>query len=64
MFSHVWERCDDLLFRRKVCALLELEVSNGSAKRKIAIDSTKVYEAACCAYSRFLSFILRLMIEG
>ena len=62
--GHLRKCSDNLLFRRQVCALLELEIANSSAERKIAVDSAKVDEAASRTYTRLLAFILRLVIEG
>lgn len=59
----VGERRHDLLLRRKVCALFELEISDGSAERQVAVDSAKVDESAGCTYTCLLALILRLMIE-
>jgi hypothetical protein len=62
--SHIGERSDDLLLRREVCALLELEVTNSSAERKVAVHTTKVDEATCSANASLLTLILGLVVEG
>jgi hypothetical protein len=36
---------NDLLFWRKFCRLLELEIANGSREREVSIDTTKVDES-------------------
>lgn len=61
--SHIWERCDNLLLRREICALLEFEVAQGSAERKVAVDSAEIDKAACCANTRLLAFILGFVVE-
>lgn len=60
---HVGESSDDLLLGRKVGALLELEVANGSAQCEIAVDPPKVDEATCSTNACLLALILRLVIE-
>ena len=57
------ESSHNLLLRRKIGALLELEVTNGATERKVAIDSAEVDEAASCAYSCLLALILWLVVE-
>lgn len=64
VYGHLGKCSDNLLLRRQVCALLEFEIANSSAERKVAVDSAKVDEAACRTYTRLLAFVLRLVIEG
>jgi len=60
---HFRECSDNLLLRREVGALLELEVTDSSAQRKVAIDSAKVDETASCVYPCLLTLILWLVVE-
>lgn len=53
----VWKSCDYLLLGREIRTLLEFEVANGSGKCKVAIDSTKVDEAASGADTSLLACI-------
>jgi hypothetical protein len=62
--GHVGESSDYLLLRREVCALLELKVSDSSAKGKVAVNSAKVDEATGCADAGLLALVLRLVVEG
>ena len=54
---------DNLLFWRKLCALFELKVTNGTRQSKVAIDSAKIYEASSCAYPRLLSYYSLAMVK-
>jgi len=54
---HIGIGCDNLLFRRELGALLELEITNGPGQGQITIDSTKVDEATGGADTSFLAFI-------
>lgn len=56
MYLNVRECSDDLALRRQLCALLEFEVTNGTRQRKVAIDSTKIYEASGGLDSCFLGY--------
>ncbi len=47
---------NNLLFRRKFGAFLELEVPNGTRQGEIAIDTAEVNEATCGANSSFLAY--------
>lgn len=49
---NVRESSDDLLLRWKVGTLLELKVTDGAGKRKVAVDTAKVDETASGAYPR------------
>ena len=53
----------NLLLRRKIRALLEFEVANGSTERKVAIDSAEINKATGCTYTCFLALILWFVIE-
>ena len=53
--SHVREGGDDLLLGRKVGALLEFKVANGTRKSQVAVDTAKVDEAACGTDSGLLA---------
>ena len=64
MRGHVWKGGDNLLLRRQICALFELEIANGPTEGQIAIDSAKVDKATGCAYARLFAFVLRLVVEG
>jgi hypothetical protein len=46
---------DDLLLRRQLGALLELEISDGPRQGKIAVHATKVDEAARSRDSRLFT---------
>jgi hypothetical protein len=43
----VGERSHYLLLRRKIGALLELEVANGTRQGEVAVDAAKIDEATC-----------------
>jgi hypothetical protein len=75
----VRERSHYLLLRRKIGALLEFEVANGTRQGEVAVDAAKIDEAACsldtgllgCEMSvesvgvgGELAFVLRLVVEG
>ena len=62
--SHIGERSDDLLLRREVCTLLELKVTDSSAEREVAVDTTKVDEATCSANASLFALILGFVVEG
>jgi len=62
--GNVRESGDDLLLWRKICAFLELEVTNGSAQGQVAIHATKVDETTCSANAGLLALVLRLVVEG
>jgi len=49
------ESSDDLLLGGKVGALFELEVAYRSGEREVAVHTSEVDEAACGAYSCFLT---------
>ena len=55
MRDDVGKGCHNLLFWGKICAFLELEVSEGTRKREIAVDTAKVDKAAGSTYPRFLT---------
>ena len=63
VYRHIWECRDNLLFRRKVRALFEFEIANGSAQREVAIDTAEVDKSTCCADTCLFAFILWLVIE-
>jgi hypothetical protein len=44
---NIGERSDDLLLRREIGALLELEVTYRTGQGQVAIDATKVDKASC-----------------
>jgi hypothetical protein len=46
VYHNVWVCRDDLLLWRKVGALLELKVTNGSGKRQVAVHSAEIDKAA------------------
>ena len=46
---------DNLLLRREIRTLLELEITNGTREGKIAIDSSEIDESSCCADSCLLA---------
>lgn len=46
VYHDVWVCRHDLLLWRKVGALLELKVTNGSGKRQVAVHSAEVDKAA------------------
>jgi len=56
MYLDVRECGDYLLLGRKICALLELEVAYRTRQGKVAIDATKVDEAACSLNTGFLGW--------
>lgn len=60
---HVGESSNNLLLWGQVGALLELEVSDGSAEREVAVYSAKVDESAGCAYPCLFTLVLRLVVE-
>lgn len=49
---NVRESSDNLLLGWKVGAFLELKVTDGAGKRKVAVDTAKVDETASGAYPR------------
>lgn len=55
MNSNIWEGGDDLLLRRKVGALLELEITNGTGKGEVAVDTAEVNETTSGTYPGFLA---------
>lgn len=61
--SDVWESCHDLLLRREIGALFELEISNRSAKREIAINSAEIDEPTSRTDACLLAFVLRLVVK-
>ena len=63
VYRDVRECGHNLLLRGEVGTLLELEVANGSAQRKIAVDSAEIDETACRTDSRLLTLVLRLVVE-
>jgi hypothetical protein len=63
MYCNIWKCGHDLLLWRQICALLELEVANGSAEREISVDSAKVDESACCTYPCLLALVLWFVVE-
>lgn len=54
MLLHIGERSDDLLLRGKLGALLELKIANGTRKREVAIDTSKVDESSGSCDAVFL----------
>ena len=46
VYHNVWVCRDDLLLWRKVGALLELKVTNGSGKRQVAVHSAEIDKTA------------------
>lgn len=52
--SHVREGCDNLLLRRKICTLLELEVTNGSRESEVSVNTAKVDESTSRSDTRLL----------
>jgi hypothetical protein len=61
MYLNIWEGGDYLLLRRKVCALLELEVTYRTRQGKVAIYTAKVNKATSSLDTRFLSCGLSVM---
>lgn len=61
--GHIGEGSDDLLLRRKICALLELKVTNSSAECEVAVHAAKVDEATCCTDASLLALVLGLVVE-
>lgn len=55
MDRDIGEGGDDLLLWWKVCALLELEISDRAREGEVAIDATEVYEATRGAYPCLLA---------
>jgi hypothetical protein len=55
MYLDVGESSDDLRLGGQLCALLELEVSNGARKRQVSVDPAEVDKAASGSDSRFFS---------
>ena len=53
--SHIGVGGDDLLLRRKIGALLELKVTDGTGQGEVAVDATKVDEATSGANSCLLA---------
>jgi hypothetical protein len=56
MGRYIGESSDDLLFRREVGALLELEIANCAGEGKVAIDATEVNESASRLDTRLFAF--------
>lgn len=48
VYLDVGESSDYLLLRREICALLELEIADGTRQGKVAIDTAKVDKTAGC----------------
>lgn len=63
MDSHIGISGNDLLLRRQVGALLELEIADGTGKGEVAVDTTKVDEAAGGANSCLLAYFGVSMFE-
>lgn len=63
VLRHVGECGDNLLFWRKIGALLELKVANSSAECKVAIHTTKVDETTGSTNARLLALVLRLVVK-
>jgi hypothetical protein len=47
---------DDLLLRRELGALLELEITNCPGKRKVAVDTTEIDESSSSYYPRLFTW--------
>ena len=56
----VREGGDNLLLRGKVGALFELEITDGSGERKVAIDSTEIDEPSSGTYSCLLACVYQI----
>ncbi len=56
MRSHIREGCDDLLFRRQFCALLELEIADCAGQCEVAVNTAKVDEATSGRNTSLLSY--------
>jgi hypothetical protein len=54
--SHIGVSGNDLLLRRQVGALLELEVTDSTGKGEVAVDTTKIDKAAGGANSCLLAY--------
>lgn len=54
--GHIGEGGDDLLLRRQVGALLELEIANSTGQGEVAVHTAKVDEATGCADSCLFTY--------
>ena len=61
MHSDVGIGSDDLLLRRQLGALLELEVTNGPRQGQVAVDTAKVNETTSSADTGFLACFYLVM---
>lgn len=61
--GHIWESCNDLLFRRKVCALLEFKIAKRSAQSQVAVDTSEVDESTSSTDTGLFALILWLVVE-
>ena len=62
--SHVGVSGNDLLLRRKVGALLELEITDGTGEGEVAIDTTEIDKAAGGANSCLLTCLKVSMLRN
>lgn len=53
--SHVWVGSHDLLFGRELGALLEFEITDGTRKGEVAVDTAEVDETTCSADTGLLA---------
>lgn len=62
--SHVGVSSNDLLLGRKVGALLEFEITDGTGKGEVAVDTTEIDEAAGGANSCLLTYFRVSMFKS
>jgi hypothetical protein len=58
MYLYIRKCRDNLILGRKLGALLELEIADGSGESEVAIYAAEVYKASCGLDTRFLGCIL------
>jgi hypothetical protein len=56
MDGYIWISGNNLLLRRQLRALLELEVTNRAGQGQIAIDTPKVDKSSRSTYTSFLAW--------
>ena len=64
MYLDVGEGSDYLLLGREICALLELEIADGTRQGKVAIDTAEVDKTAGCLDTGLLGCGLSDMLWG
>ena len=64
MYLNVGERSDYLLLRRKIGALLELEIADCARQSKVAIHTTKINEATGSLNTSLLSLYMLAQVRA